>query len=114
MTRQLFTITDEHIKLSKRMFVEWDNCEYGAPCIDPKRPYGNSDVESDIAELIGYKSKVDDGGERLFSAVDRKYLRELHEDMRACLQIWLCTGEIRTGSYSKNDRYDDTSWKLVE
>ena len=39
-----FTLTVDHITLLNNMWVDWSDVEYGAPEIDPKRPYGNSDV----------------------------------------------------------------------
>ena len=50
-----FTVTEEHLKLLRRAYVGWDPCEFGAPAIDCKRPYGNSDVISDIGEILGYE-----------------------------------------------------------
>lgn len=48
------TITAEHIKLLNRMTIDWDGeCEYGAPACDFKRPYGNSDVDTDVSEILG-------------------------------------------------------------
>jgi len=38
-----FELTEQHLKLIRRMTVRYnDYCEFGAPEIDPKRPYGNS------------------------------------------------------------------------
>lgn len=31
-----FTLTDDHVKLLHAMFVGWDDCESGAPAVDPK------------------------------------------------------------------------------
>ena len=45
-----FTVTEEHLKLLRRAYVDWEDCEFGAPAIDCKRPYGNSDVIADIGE----------------------------------------------------------------
>lgn len=45
---ETFEIKNEHLELLKRAFVSWDSCEYGAPAINCKRPYGNSYVEGDI------------------------------------------------------------------
>ena len=47
-----FEVTEEHIQLLRDMVVTWWNCEFGAPAIDPKRPYGNSWVYGDIAETL--------------------------------------------------------------
>ncbi|MCU1325011.1 MAG: hypothetical protein JWN34_381, partial [Bryobacterales bacterium] len=55
-----FFVTSEHLKLLQRMCVGWQDCEYGAPEIDPKRPYGNSSVEYDILEILGVKPDSED------------------------------------------------------
>jgi hypothetical protein len=39
-----FTVSDEHLRLLRRAYVSWDETEFGAPEIDCKRPYGNSDM----------------------------------------------------------------------
>ena len=33
-----FTLTDQHIKLLRSSCVEWGDGDWGAPCIDSKRP----------------------------------------------------------------------------
>ena len=49
-----FTVTDDHLKLLARTFIDYDGwTEFGAPEVDPKLPYGNSDVYDDIAEILG-------------------------------------------------------------
>ena len=43
-------------KLADRVIEELyfdDRCENGAPTLDCKRPFGNSDIEHDIFEIIG-------------------------------------------------------------
>ena len=50
--RRDFTVTDEHLQLFRRAHVFWDEAEFGAPSINPKRPYGNSNVYADIAEIL--------------------------------------------------------------
>jgi hypothetical protein len=47
-----FTVTDEHLRRLRRAYVWWDDIEFGAPGSDPKRPYGNSNVYGDIAEIL--------------------------------------------------------------
>lgn len=47
-----FTVTDEHLRLLRRTHVSWDSAEFGAPGLDPKLPYGNSNVFGDIAEIL--------------------------------------------------------------
>jgi hypothetical protein len=49
----------EHLALLKHAEWSWNDCEFGAPSMDPKRPYGNSDVEDDLAELLPHLSEAD-------------------------------------------------------
>ena len=122
-----FTITENHLKLLKRLNVEWDDCEFGAPCIDPKRPYGNSDVIDDIAEIIGIKkdkNTIDydkeeaedyEDIEDYFSETEWKdevydNLNKLHKEMQIVLQIIFIMGKIEVGDYAKKDKYDYESW----
>jgi hypothetical protein len=51
--------TADHLTLLKRSEWSWDDCEFGAPAMDPKRPYGNSDVENDLAEILPHLSEED-------------------------------------------------------
>jgi hypothetical protein len=95
-----FTITDLHLKLAKRMYVSWDDAEFGAPCIDPKRPYGNGDVIEDIKEIIG-------------SECDKDFAIKIHKEMETALQIFLCTQSFKAGTYRMADKYKDLSWKAM-
>ncbi len=85
-----FTVTEAHLKLARRMYVRWDgSIEYGAPAVDPKRPYGNSDVEGDMRHILGLDEDAETEGA----------LRELHEQMTTVLQIALRTGQFGAGEY---------------
>ena len=55
----IFEMTENHIKLLNNFYVNWDDCEFGAPCINPKRPYGNSSGVDDVAEVLGIKKTKD-------------------------------------------------------
>lgn len=105
---ETFTITQDHIKLLQRMCVSWDDCEFGAPAIDCKRPYGNSGVESDIAEILGweYDPENDEQCEKIGEAA-----RKIHREMQTVLQIVLVHAmPLLAGFYRKSDRYDCLSW----
>ena len=45
-------VKESHLKLLKELNISWDGCEFGGPCVDPKRPFGNSDVYKDMAEIL--------------------------------------------------------------
>jgi len=86
--KEIFTVLPEHLKLIAEMyFTEWD-CEFGAPAVDPKRPYGNSDVYGDMGEILGLKKEVQDedyGDE--FSDEQTDYMNKLHRETKTVLGI---------------------------
>lgn len=104
-----FTITEEHMKLARRMYVGWQNCEFGAPEIDPKRPYGNSDVHGDIAEIIGLKPSDDE--DEPFTPNEVDVMDRLHKGMQLVLQIGLSTGSFEAGTY-EGEEYGN-KWRKV-
>jgi hypothetical protein len=108
-----FTVTKDHITLLKLMYVSWDDCEYGAPCIDPKRPYGNSSVAHDIAEILEWElsQAVLDGDEDFPDELYDK-ARTIHEQMQTVLQILVSNLGIREGTYYKREKYDATSYEF--
>lgn len=93
----------------------WDNTEFGAPSIDPKRPYGNSHVFGDIAEILGVPESEWTAGEEMDPSVDAewRFLR-LHVETAVALQIALFTGQFRTGRYVRDGEYDTRSWRRAD
>ena len=104
-----FEIREEHLKLLKRMHVTYWDCEYGSPAIDPKRPYGNSDVEEDIAEILDWS--IHENG---LVFTQRVKAQKIHKEMKTVLQICLSTLSFKEGIYSTTSEYDSTSWKLIK
>jgi hypothetical protein len=47
-----FTVTDEHLRLLRRARISWEEAEFGAPGINSKRPYGNSNVFADMGQHL--------------------------------------------------------------
>lgn len=92
-----FTITEDHLKLARKMYVGWQDCEFGAPEINPKRPYGNSSVYRDIGEILGIAPA--DIAEEDYSEEQKRFMRVLHEQMEYVLQIALSTGRFEAGNY---------------
>jgi len=107
---ETFTVTEDHLKLAKRMYVSWDSGEFGAPAIDCKRPYGNSDVLGDIAEIVGMKAP-DFEEDETWPPEDEKKLNDLHQDMKTVLQIGLRTGQFKAGTY-QSERFMQ-EWRQI-
>ena len=94
---KIFEVTEEHLKLLKHSHVMWRASEYGAPMIDPKRPYGNTSVESDIAEILGWDKE------------DSQRAEKLHRELETVLQIVLVTQTFEPGLYNIRNEYT-TDW----
>src|SRR5512135_2560657 len=103
-TVRFFTVTKDHIKLLKHMWVGWQDCESGAPEIDPKRPYGNSDVLNDIHRILTGERIGCVGSKRdeLTRDEDEKYL-QIHKDMETVLQILLSNLSIKPCMYEAEE-----------
>lgn len=109
-----FTVTDEHLRLLRRTYIFWDEAEFGSPSIDPKRPYGNSNVYGDIAEILGVPDS-ERADEYLNPSLDARWrFLRLHVETAIALQIALATGEFRTGRYIRDDKWDSRRWKRDE
>lgn len=44
--------TEDHLRLLRASEWDWSDGEFGAAAMDPKRPYGNSGVLDDLAEVL--------------------------------------------------------------
>jgi hypothetical protein len=75
-------------KLARAFFdnLQRDNCEYGGIGVDSKRPFGNSDVEGDILELLGAEPEGDDGHDKVWSSDQRKYAASCYSHLIEYLQ----------------------------
>ena len=128
--KEYLEIKPEHLKLIQRMCVGWDDCEYGAPCIDPKRPYGNSSVEQDMVDALGFKElregvyeftlfgktyilKGEDKNNIYLAGKEEeelcKQLRKLHEETEKVLQFCLLMQQFKPGKFVHHEYHDD--WK---
>lgn len=107
-----FTLTEEHVKLFRRIQIGWQYCETGAPEVDPKRPYGNSDVASDVIEILGWPKPPLDEDEEKGPAWDAIHARALavHYETHVALSVILCRSSFEPGTYVRSDRYK-MDWK---
>lgn len=101
-----FELTTDHLKLLRRMNVGWSNCEFGAPEIDPKRPYGNSDVLMDIAEILDEPVFESAGGDRHLNPEQADRFERLHRETQTALQLCLSSGAFLTGVWER-----ERSWE---
>lgn len=94
---KIFEVTEDHLKLLKHSHIIWRASEYGAPAIDPKRPYGNTSVESDITEILEWDKE------------DSQRAEKIHRELETVLQIVLVTQTFEPGLYNTRNEYT-TDW----
>lgn len=95
--KETFVLKPEHVQLLRRACVTWDDCETGAPAIDPKRPYGNSDVAGDVAEILGRDRRPHQCPTCDCDADDD--LMALHRETERALEVILRAGSFEPGTY---------------
>jgi hypothetical protein len=112
---EYFRVTEDHLKLIQRMYVKWDDGAYeGAPAIGIKRPYGNSDVLGDIAEILDWELTHTEPGwdGYVLSPEQAMAARDLHKQTAVALQIALVTQSFRAGLYCRPARWT-IDWEYV-
>lgn len=107
MNPQTFAFTKEHLKLLREMYVGWQDCEYGAPEIDPKRPYGNSGVEADIHEILTGETEYE------LTKTQRERYAQLHRETQTAIQIMLQAGQVHLGEWRNDRAYGTAGWLPV-
>ena len=110
--RTEFTVQHEHLTLLRNSYIGYNNyTEFGAPRVDPKRPYGNSDVYLDIAEILGIEADgTDEYGDPVFSETQQESMHRTHFEMMLVLQILTANLSITPGRYRKTT-IDPISWR---
>lgn len=106
-----FRLTEHHITLLQAMYCSFDDGGYeGAPAINLKRPYGNSDVYGDINDLI-FKVEFDgdsDMPDDLFEAC-----ATLHKETGKALQVCLSTLSFKPGLYGRPEEFCTRAWEWI-
>ncbi|QNJ55901.1 hypothetical protein SEA_RASPUTIA_11 [Microbacterium phage Rasputia] len=125
-----FILTEDHLALLSQTYIDWEDYAYeGAPAVNIKRPYGNSGVIEDVAEILSGNraNEVTDDSKYVFNrdgdivsvmTVDGRTLTQtdlerIHKETATALQIVLCTFSFTPGTYRREHPYAARSWKLV-
>lgn len=108
MLLEAFNLTDNHIALLNNFYISYnDHCEYGAPEVNPKRPYGNSYVVGDIAEILQIEVPDRDEDEGEYDEFCAE-MNEIHKETATALQIVLQTKSFEPGRYVRENY---SKWK---
>lgn len=101
----VFTVTEQHIRLLRHAYVVWTDCETGAPAIDPKRPYGTSLVAEHVLEILGLEDQFSYDEDEGLSTEQIDALLALHYETAKALQCVLAAGSFEPATYRYNDRW---------
>jgi len=93
-----FLLKREHLALLAEAEIDFDeHAEYGAPLIDPKRPYGNSmGIEEDIARAVGILGPTED---RSLTREEHDTCYTLHRELASALQVVFQARQMTPGYY---------------
>ena len=95
-----FELTKQHLKLTREMNISYNEyCEFGAPEVDPKRPYVNSDVYGDIARILDIKPALIKDEEEIYSNEQEDEMLKIHKETAQALQVILASGSFEAGIY---------------
>lgn len=100
MSPNTFTITPDHLKLLANSYWVWEDCEYGAPAMYCKKPFGNGDVDGDVAAILGW---ID---------VQPQRSRTLVQELVTVLEIACQLGHFTPGTYRNQETYGH-DWVLL-
>lgn len=104
-----FTLTHGHLTLLRNANVMWVPSMRGGPAIDPKRPYGGSDMAKDVASLLEWTWDGDEMSDAMVERAER-----LHSETALALQICLSMGQFKAGRYERVGGYLGQQWSLVK
>ncbi|HNB52266.1 MAG TPA: hypothetical protein PK530_10005, partial [Anaerolineales bacterium] len=87
-TTNVFTVTPTHLAMLKRLSFhhDWGDYYLGGAYVSHRRPYGNSDIYGDIAELAGLPQPDWDEGED-WAETQIQQMLGLHYDMTQVLNL---------------------------
>ncbi len=109
-----FELTLEHIMLARKLNFDWSNEYYlGAPCVNVKCPYQDSDVLMSIAEIIGLVIFEDEYKEKYLSEEQAKYCEKLHKEMHIAISVMLASADFKPGTYQTRE-YSNIDWEPVK
>lgn len=80
-----FTVSEYHLRLLRHAHVSWFDAEYGVPSVDPKRPYGWSNVEGSMAQVLDWPDR--DWIDEEPPGVEDRCAR-LHAETARCRSCW--------------------------
>lgn len=88
-------LTKDHIKLLQEAEWRWINTEFGAPGIDPKRPFGFSGgYYEDMAEILGIELFENSEGEKQLTRAQEDYVSKVWSELLDAIKIIMENADV--------------------
>lgn len=109
-----FHLTQDHIDLLQHVNIRWMDAEYGAPQVDPKRPFGNSGrsyIEREICEYLGLEPiATDREGTDVYDDDEQREAVETYHELDTAMKIVLRCQTFTPGVFATSGKYK-RDWK---
>lgn len=96
-----FELTADHLKLLRNANWFWSNVEYGAPAMNDKRPYSNSDVTGDINDLLRWGIFPDP--DKGYPTQIRELAKKIHMQLLLAIEVIFQSQSFEIGWYVQVD-----------
>lgn len=105
-----FELTEDHIMLLQESEWNWNDSCFGAPGIDPKRPFGNSSgIACQIAEILDWEPQDKDAdGDACFSSDQKGDACDIWSETLTAIHVILSARSFTPGLYI----YEKDKWVL--
>ena len=110
--QEYYRLTEEQVLLIRELHVDWmpgSEIGYdGAPCVNSKRPFGNSNVGGDVHEIVDPRTcdeiwnEYDEEDEDAFYEKQLETYNRYYKTLGKALQVVLSSGSFEPGMYSCN------------
>lgn len=118
--QEYYKLTEEQVLLIRQMHINMDDGSClgyeGGPCVNSKRPFGNSNVEYDVYEIIdprpydvmtdedgiAYNEEENEDAFEDFQDMQREIYERWYPTLPGALQVILSSGSFEPGIYSCN------------
>lgn len=109
---KVFEVRSAHLKLMKQIVIHQNKDHFYQDLI---RPYGNSDIVQDVAEILGFApDKSDPEHEDIIQCFSEELscqMLKFHYEMKICVEIVFHNLKIEVGTYTR-DSILERDWKL--
>ena len=111
MKNIVFNVTENHIKLIKKLNINYFEGELCVSIIDMKTPFGSKNMHQDMAEILNIKMPDKETKPEKYEQTIESLKRGFSE-LRYCIQILCQTLSLKKGTYASSDY--GFSWELKE